>query len=78
MRGELLRDCDAARPEEVLVGGRVDEPRVGVAVHERVDLQLRLVERVLREGGMERGAFGGVAGNRFYSSTRVRNLCSKF
>ena len=66
--GELLQDCDAARSEEVLVGGRVDEPRVGVAVHERVDLQLRLVERVLREGGMERGAFGGVAGNRFYSS----------
>ena len=48
MSGELLRDCDAARPEEVLVGGRVDEPRVRVAVHERVDLQLRLVERVLQ------------------------------
>ena len=43
-----LLDGDAARPEEVLVRGGVDEPRVRVAVHERVDLQLRLVERVLR------------------------------
>ena len=67
--GELLQDCDAARSEEVLVGGRVDEPRVGVAVHERVDLQLRLVERVLRLDGMFK-----VMGNRSeFSSAEFRS-----
>ena len=46
--GDGLVEGDPARPEEVPVGRAVDEARVGVPVHERVDLQLRLVEGVLR------------------------------
>lgn len=34
------------RREEVLVDGRVEKARVGVPVHEGVDLNLRLIERV--------------------------------
>lgn len=34
--------------ENFLVEGRRDEPRIGVALHERVDLILGLVERVRR------------------------------
>ena len=37
-------------PYQVSVDRRVDEPRVGVSVHQGVDLQLGLVEGVLRRG----------------------------
>ena len=38
---------DPVGPEQLLVDGRVDEPRVRVPVHQGVDLQLGLVKGVL-------------------------------
>ena len=46
--GRALLAAAHAELGDLLVVGRVDESRVRVAVHERVDLQLGLVERVRR------------------------------
>ena len=46
--GRGLGHGNAAGAQQVFVGRRVDEPGVGITVHECVDLQLSFVEGVLR------------------------------
>lgn len=48
IRRRRIRRLRARQTRQSLVQRRVDEARVRVAVHQRVDLQLRLVERVRR------------------------------